>query len=64
VTVSVGTRDTQGEAFTYTTAQAPNDAGFVPVRAQGRYHRARMTISGGWDKALGIDIEAREIGRR
>mgnify|MGYP003109207652 FL=1 len=64
VTVAVGTRDTQGEAFSFGSAVSPNDAGFVPLRSQGRYHRARMNISGGWGKALGIDIEAREIGRR
>ena len=64
VTLSVGTRDTHGETFSFSSAVAPNASGFAPFRAQGRYHRARMSISGGWDKALGIDIEAREIGRR
>lgn len=64
VTLSVGTRDTQAGTTSFTSAVAPNSSGFAPFRAQGRYHRARMTISGDWSKALGIDIEAREIGRR
>ena len=64
VTVSIGTRATQDATPVFSAATSPNDAGFVPVRSQGRYHRARVSISGGWNKALGIDIEAREIGRR
>lgn len=64
VTMAIGTRNTQGDTVTFTGAGSENNEGFVPFRSQGRYHRARMTISGGWSKALGIDIEAREIGRR
>jgi hypothetical protein len=64
VSMAVGTRNTQESQHVFTSAVSPNDAGFVPFRSQGRYHRARMTLSDGWSKALGIDIEAREIGRR
>ena len=64
VSMAVGTRNTQASQHVFTSAVSPNDAGFVPFRSQGRYHRARMTLSDGWSKALGIDIEAREIGRR
>jgi len=64
VTIAIGTRNTQGDTVTFTGAGSENNEGFVPFRSQGRYHRARMTISGGWKKAIGIDIEAREIGRR
>ena len=64
VTLAIGTRASQDATPVFTAASTPNSAGFSPFRAQGRYHRARMNISGGWNKALGIDIEAREIGRR
>jgi hypothetical protein len=49
---------------TFTTAQSPNDDGFAPFRAQGRYHRARMNLSGQWSFAQGMDVEARQVGRR
>ena len=64
VTLAVGTRDKQSDTPTFTSAVAPNDGDFAPFRAQGRYHRARMSLSGAWSKALGIDVEARNIGRR
>ena len=64
VTVEVGTRNVHTEDATFSTATAPNAGGFVPFREQGRYHRVRMNISGQWSLAQGIDVEAREIGRR
>ena len=64
ITVSVGTRNTMAEVATFTSAVSPNDEGFSPFRAQGRYHRARLELSGGWSKAIGIDVEARQVGRR
>lgn len=64
VTISIGTRNTQTDTVTYSGAVSPNDDGFSPFRASGRYHRARITLSDGWDKAIGLDIEAREVGRR
>lgn len=64
VTAQIGTRDTQTGTPTYSTATAPNNDGFVPTRASGRYHRARLNLSGNWSKVLGIDIEAAKTGRR
>ena len=64
VNVEVGTRNIHTEDATFSTALAPNVDGFVPVREQGRYHRVRLNISGQWSVAQGIDVEAREIGRR
>ena len=64
VTVSIGTRDTQSATPTFSSAVSPNDDGFSPFRANGRYHRARLVLSDGWKKVIGLDIEAREVGRR
>ena len=64
VTAEIGTRNTQTATPTYSTATAPNADGFVPTRAAGRYHRAKLNFSGSWSKALGIDIEAAKTGRR
>lgn len=64
VSVSIGTRDTQAAAVSFSSSSAPNSAGFSPFRSQGRYHRARLSLSNGWSKVIGIDVETREIGRR
>lgn len=64
VSLQIGTRNNQADTHSYGSAVSPNTDGFAPFRVQGRYHRAKMTISGAWDKALGIDVETREIGRR
>jgi hypothetical protein len=64
VTVAIGLRGTHTDLVAYTAAGSPNAAGFVPFRAQDRYHRAKMTLTGQWSYAQGMDIEAREVGRR
>jgi hypothetical protein len=64
VAVSIGTRDTQAAQHSYSVAATPNADGFVPLRSQGRYHRAKIELSNGWEKVIGLDIEARGIGRR
>ena len=64
VTIEVGTRNLHSQAVTFSSAVAPNTNGFSPFREQGRYHRVRFNISGLWDLAQGIDVDAREIGRR
>ena len=64
VTVAVGTRETQSETPAFTSDVAVNSSAFSPFRAQGRYHRARVKFTDDWDKALGIEVEARDIGRR
>jgi hypothetical protein len=64
VSVSIGTRNTQTTAVAYSAASAPNVSGFAPHRSQGRYHRAKLYLSNGWEKVIGLDVEARKIGRR
>lgn len=64
VTLEVGTRTLHSDAVSYSTPTAPNDDGFAPFRKQGRYHRARFNITGNWSFAQGLDVEAREVGRR
>lgn len=64
VTLSVGTRNDTVSGVSYTSAVAPNVSGFAPFRAQGRYHRAKIVLSNGWSKVVGIDVETRQIGRR
>jgi len=64
LTVQIGTRNNQVDQPTFTSAISPNTDGFAPFRAQGRYHRAKISISGSWSTALGIDIDATAVGGR
>ena len=64
VTMQIGSRDRQDEATTFDTASSLTDEGFCQHRVQGRFHRARMNISGNWSFAQGVDIEGRTLGRR
>jgi len=63
VNVQIGVRDTSVAPVSFTPAQGMNAGGFVPFRASGRYHRAKLEFTG-FDYVQGIDIEARKVGRR
>ena len=64
VTMQIGARDRQDDTVTFGTASSLTDEGFCEHRSQGRFHRARMNISGNWDFAQGVDLEGRTLGRR
>lgn len=66
VTVAVGARERQQDAPAWTAPVPVNRAGFAPLRATGRYHRARVTIPAGqdWSHAQGVDFEASTDGRQ
>jgi hypothetical protein len=63
VDAQVGTRDKSTALVSFTSTQTMNDAGFIPFRASGRYHRAKLEFYD-FKYIQGIDIEARKIGRR
>lgn len=63
LTVEVGSRNSLGSAVTYTAARTPNArTGFADLRSEARYHRARVTIAGAFDSALGIEYQAVSSG--
>lgn len=64
VTMQIGARDRQDDSTVFDTASSLTDEGFCQHRVQGRFHRARMNITGNWSFAQGVDIEGRTIGRR
>ena len=49
---------------TFTSGSSINADGFTQHRDQGRFHRVRMTISGNWNIAQGVDIEGQQLGTR
>lgn len=62
VTVSAGTRDITAQAVTYTPPVTLNNNGEANLFASGRYHRARITIDGGFDHVYGLDWDATTQG--
>lgn len=58
VTVALGTRDSQGSAVTYTSETTPTArTGFSDFDSEARYHRARTTITGNFEKAMGLEYQ-------
>jgi len=64
VELFVGMRGTPTDTVAFQAGGGTNPDGFVPFRAADRYHRVKMLLSGNWSFAHGIDIEARQVGRR
>lgn len=64
VTMAVGYRDRQDDPVVYSSAEALTDEGFCQHRAQARFHRFKMKLTGDWQKAFGVDVEGRPLGRR
>jgi len=55
-TVALGMRDDQADAVVWGTARSPARDGCCGFRGDARFHRARLTVSGDWTKAQGLDI--------
>ena len=64
VTVSIGSRDRQDDAVTFSSASSLTDEGFCEHRVQARFHRFKIELTGSWQKAFSIDVEGRPLGRR
>ena len=67
ITAALATRNIQTETATFGSAVAINANGFVPFRASGRYHRARVSVAaaGTWTHAIGLsDVVAEPQGGR
>lgn len=64
IIVNIGKRDRQTDAITWTADSTINSNGVCPVRANARYHRLKMRVTGGFEKAMGFDIDAVPDGMR
>ena len=60
----VGQRDRLIDTVTWSDASNLNATGFCPVRSNARYHRLRLKINGGFDRAMGADLDFTKEGRR
>lgn len=67
ITAQVATRDQKnGDTLTWGSASNQNDAGYCPVRADGRLIRARVSVpsSAQWTHATGIEANLKASGFR
>lgn len=64
VSVAVGSRQRQIDEPTFTSDASINADGYCPVRSLGAFHRVRMSITGEWQIAQGIDVDAKQVGLR
>lgn len=63
ITVEAGTRDTTNEVVSYSDPATVNSYGEANLFASGRYHRARVTITGGFTHAYGLDFDSVQQGK-
>jgi len=64
ITARVGKRDRLIDSVSYGSASSMNSSGICPVRSNGRFQRVRMDISGGFERAIGFDVDAVREGVR
>jgi len=63
VTAEIGVRNDQSTSVSYTTLSAINSRTKMHNgRVEGRYHRAKFTISGGFDVASGSEAHFDDQG--
>jgi hypothetical protein len=64
VNIEVGGRDRLVDPVVWGSASIMNATGTCPVRANHRYHRLRMSVSGGFDRVIGSEVEFTKEGVR
>ena len=65
--VSIGKRERQQDAVTYSTPSVLNSMGMCPTRTSGRYIRAQITVPAGstkWTNISGVELDAVPQGSR
>ena len=66
-TVSLGHRERQADAVSYTSDIALNSLGVCPIRTSGRYMRATLKVPAGagtWKHISGVELDAIPAGSR
>jgi len=64
LSISVGSRSRQIDDVSFTNAGTITADNLCNVRSSGRYHRVKIETSGDFRYALGVDIDAKPLGRR
>lgn len=64
VKAAIGSRPTTAANVVYGPDVAVNSNGACAVRKEGRYHRCRVTLQGGWSQVMGVQLDATPAGNR
>jgi len=64
ISVAVGSRLRQIDQPTFATATTQTSDGYCPARSHGQFHRIRMSISGEFNVAQGVDVDSKQLGVR
>lgn len=64
ITMEHGYRANQRDDISYDAPVSSNDDGAFDVRRSARFHRVRVTIAGGFEKAYGVELRAKANGKR
>ena len=64
VSVAIGSRSRQIDQPTFTNTSSINTDGYCPVRSMGGFHRVRLSVTGDWEVAQGVDVDAKQLGLR
>jgi hypothetical protein len=63
--MNIGTRNLQSGTVSYGSTLSTDGFGYCTTRSNARYHRARVSIAGGFNDAIGVEIvEAKKAGVR
>ena len=62
--VSVASRDRLDDLISFSSSIAADSDNRVSLRSFGKYHRLRVTPSGSWTTAVGVDVDTAQAGRR
>lgn len=64
ITIQISGRVTPQAMVSFGTPSAVNANGWCLLRNDGRYHRYRVNLDGGWTQAMGVEIDAVATGSR
>jgi hypothetical protein len=62
--VAIASRDRLDDTISFGSSSAADSDNRVSLRSFGKYHRLRVTPSGSWTTAVGVDVDTTQAGRR
>ena len=62
--VSVASRRMLDDTITYSTAVSASSENRCSLRSAGRYHRVKVSPTGSWLYAIGVDVDLEGQGTR
>ena len=64
ISASIGSRSRQNDQPTFSSSSTITTEGYCPTRASGAFHRVRLSVTGDFDVAQGVDVDIQQVGFR